>query len=151
MSNRISKTDREESIRNLRKLLRPGMTVYTILRHCSASGMSRVIGLVIPVKEYRDEYPKAADGSTDYDAKPRRVYTGIGMRAIGWNAARAMGDTFDHKHKGIKVGGCGMDMGFALVYNLGATLWPKGTRKPHGTRNGEPDTAGGYALNHRWL
>jgi hypothetical protein len=52
---------------------------------------------------------------------------------------------------GIKIGGCGMDMGFDLVYSLGATLWPNGTRKPHGTRNGEPDSAGGYALNHRWM
>ena len=22
---------------------------------------------------------------------------------------------------------------------------------PHGTRNGEPDSTGGYALKHRWL
>lgn len=148
---KISKSEREESIRQLRKLLRPGMTVYTILRHRSASGMSRVIDLVIPVKDYRNEYPKNADGTTDYDAKPRKVYKGLTMRAIGWNAARAMNDTWDHNREGIKVGGCGMDMGFHLVYNLGSTLWPKGTRKPHGTRNGQPDTAGGYALNHRWL
>jgi hypothetical protein len=62
-----------------------------------------------------------------------------------------MGDRFDRNREGIVVGGCGMDMGFHLVYNLGATLWPKGTEKPHGTRNGEPDTSGGYALKSRWI
>lgn len=44
-----------------------------------------------------------------------------------------------------------MDMGFHVVYALGSALWPDGTPAPHGTRNGEPDTAGGYALKHEWL
>jgi hypothetical protein len=148
---RINQTERDESIRNLRGMLKPGMTVYTILRHCSASGMLRVIDLVIPVKEYTDVYPKLDDGKTDWDAKPKRKYTGMGFRTLSWNAARAMNDTFDRQREGIKVSGCGMDMGFHLVYNLGATLWPKGTKKPHSSRNGEPDTSGGYALKQRWL
>ena len=45
----------------------------------------------------------------------------------------------------------GMDMGFAVVYDLGLSLWPAGTPAPHGTRNGEPDANGGYALKHSWL
>lgn len=73
------------------------------------------------------------------------------LRSIGWLAAEAMGDTYDRDRSGIKIGGAGMDMGFALVYALGRTLWPDGTKKPHGTRNGEPDRDGGYALNHSWL
>jgi hypothetical protein len=44
-----------------------------------------------------------------------------------------------------------MDVCFAAVYNLGRTLWPNGTDKPHGTRNGTPDTDGGYALKNRSL
>lgn len=32
-----------------------------------------------------------------------------------------------------------------------AMLKPDGAPAPHGTRNGEPDTAGGYALKHEWL
>jgi hypothetical protein len=52
---------------------------------------------------------------------------------------------------GIKVGGCGMDMGFGLIYNLGAVLWPMGTSAPHGRRNGKPDSDGGYALRQAWL
>lgn len=144
--------ERADALRQLRALLKPGAKVYTILRHASSSGMSRVIDLAIPVREYRDVYPRAADGSTDYDAKPRRVFVGLRIRNIGYLAARAMGYTFENgRHYGIRVGGCGMDMGFHLVYNLGATLWPKGTPKPHGMRNGEPDRCGGYALNHEWL
>lgn len=152
-----TKTEKLEAVAQLRKMLKPGSTVYTILRHCSASGMSRVIDLAIPCVEYRSEYPpKPADkadypGQVDYDAKPKRVRVGLQIRSIGWLAAKAMDDKFDRDRYGIKVGGCGMDMGFHLVYNLGATLWPKGTRKPHGTRNGEADTAGGYALKHAWL
>ena len=57
----------------------------------------------------------------------------------------------DAKHGGIKIAGCGEDLGFALGYELGMTLWPQGTPKPHGMRNGEPDSNGGYALKHRWI
>jgi hypothetical protein len=52
---------------------------------------------------------------------------------------------------GIKTGGCGMGMGFGLIYNLGAALWPMGTKTPHGRRNGKPDSDGGYALKQAWL
>ena len=55
------------------------------------------------------------------------------------------------KTGGLRVSGCGMDMGFHVVYNLGYALWPDGTPEPHGTRNGAPDSDGGYALKHRWL
>jgi hypothetical protein len=51
----------------------------------------------------------------------------------------------------LVIGGCGMDMGFHVVYTLGSYLWPAGPDKPRGTRNGEPDSDGGYALKHRWL
>lgn len=142
----------KESQDTLRKMLKPGDEVYCILRHRSASGMSRVIDLAIPYRDYRMVYPVKADGSTDYEAKPKKRYTGkMRIRSIGWLAAKAMGDNFDADRQGIKVSGCGMDMGFHTVYQLGAYLWPKGTPKPHGRRNGEPDSEGGYALKHAWL
>lgn len=125
--------DMEESREALRKLLNSGDKVYCILRHVSSSGMSRVIDLVIPTP---------AEGA--YDGK-------AGIRSIGWHAARAMGSTWDDKRQGIKIGGCGMDMGFALVYNLGHAVWPEGTPEPHSTRNGAPDSDGGYALKSVWL
>lgn len=126
-------TAREEACAKLRKWIKPGSTIYTVLRHRSASGMTRSIDLlqIIP----RDEYSKRPS-----------------LRQLSSLAAQAMGDRpIDCKHGGIKVGGCGMDMGFSLVYELGRALWPNGTRKPHGTRNGSPDTDGGYAIKHQWI
>lgn len=109
--------------KELRKILRPKSTVYIVLRSVSKSGMSREISaFAIHNGELRNLDGLVAD-------------------AIG----HAVGK------QGIKMHGCGMDMGFALVYSLGAALWPKGTAKPHGTRNGEPDRAGGYALKQLWV
>lgn len=71
--------------------------------------------------------------------------------SIDFWVSRALGLSIDRSHGGVKIGGAGMDMGFQLVYLLGATMWPNGTKKPHGRRNGQPDRAGGYALKHRWL
>lgn len=144
-------TERAEATSELRKILRPKQTVYCILRHCSASGMSRVIDLCVIAPNRETAYPKNADGSTNWEGKPRKLLRGYYIRSISHLAARAMGDKVDSKHDGIKIGGCGMDMGFALVYNWGRTVWPKGTPKPHGRRNGEPDSCGGYALKHSWL
>ena len=74
------------------------------------------------------------------------------MLCLDHLAAQLMGYRRDQKHDGgLACGGCGMDLGFHLVYSLGESLWPKGTRTPHGFRNGEPDTAGGYALRHEWI
>ena len=108
----------------LRKILAPGKTVYTILRHVSTSGMSSHISL-----------------TTIYEGEPRHLD----------NLVADLLDYRQHKHGGLIVTGYGMDMGFGLVYNLGAALWPDGTSTPHGTRNGEPDSTGGYALKHSWL
>ena len=116
--------EREDAKTFLLSILSPGSVVYTSLNSVSRSGMSREISL--------------------YATKDGEIVN------ITWHAAAALGDKTG-KTGGIKIGGCGMDMGFALVYNLGATLWPNGTQEPHGTRNGEPDTCGGYALKHHWM
>lgn len=110
----------------LLKLIKPGQTIYCVLRSVSKSGMQREISLFIATKN-----------------------KGVpGIRNIDTLAADLLLQTQD---RGIKQHGCGMDMGFDLVYRLGHALWPNGTRKPHGIRNGEPDKAGGYALKHSWL
>lgn len=113
-----------EARKELLETLKPGSKVYTVLRHVSASGMSRRIDLY-----------------TIENNEPRY---------LSGYAAKVMGMKL-HKDGGIVVGGCGMDMGFHLVYELGSALWPKGTPEPHGTRNGTPDRDGGYALKHHWL
>lgn len=114
-----SEREKMEAVERLREILKPGDTIYTVLKHVSASGMSRSIQLATVL-----------DGDI-FD--------------ITYYAARALGERIDAKHGGIRIGGCGMDMGFALVYDLGRALWPSGTR------NGEPDSAGGYALKQRWI
>ena len=109
--------------KELRKILKPKSTVYTVLRSVSKSGMSREISaFAIQKGELRNLDCLVAD-------------------AIGYVVGP----------HGIKMHGCGMDMGFALVHSLGAALWPKGTAKPHSQRNGEPDREGGYALKRQWL
>lgn len=165
-------TEKLESIERLREIIRPGDTIHTILRHRSASGMSRSISL-IKIHE---------DGGTSH---------------LDYHASRALGYTIDQKNGGIKVGGAGMDMGYHLVYNLGRTLFPTTYRcntcgyegqwatcpecitnnkaiagfecigqnedrskscpsndHVNGDRNYSPDhihSDGGYALRHRWL
>lgn len=59
---------------------------------------------------------------------------------------------------GSKVSGCGMDMGFALVYDLGRRLWPEGgsvkksQRRHQEERLGNKvETDGGYLLRHEWM
>lgn len=118
--------EKMEAIAELRAMLKPKDTIYCILRKVSRSGMKRVIDFNLCVNNE--------------------------MRSIGYlmSAADVYG-TWNNKESGMNVGGCGMDMGFAVVYNLGRMLWPNGTEKPHGTRNGEPDASGGYALKHSWL
>lgn len=108
----------------LLKLVKPGTAVYTILRHCSASGMQRRISLAV-----------VHDGQ---------------IRVIDALVADLTGNKA-HRDGGIVANGCGMDMGYHLVHSLGYHLWPAGTPEPHGTRNGQPDTSGGYALRHEWL
>lgn len=121
--------ERDEAIAQLRKWLKPGDTVHTILRHVSKSGMSREIGVVIWVK--------GCDLHPNYT-----IAKALGLR--------------QGKRDGLIMGGCGMDMGFALVYNLGRVLFPEGFKLAKGQhgRNGDKsgyDNDGGYALNQRWL
>lgn len=114
-----------QSLARLHEVLKPGDTVYTVLRSVASSGMSRCIDLYV----FRDNAP---------------IYlSGLAEDVMSYKRSR--------RGKGLVVSGCGMDMGFHLVYALGATMWPEGTPEPHGTRNGEPDSDGGYALKHSWL
>ena len=100
MSKRKTPQERDEARAELRKLLPPGATVHTITRHCSRSGMQRSISCIVQGDD--------------------------GPREITYLVARALDENIDQKHGGIKVGGCGMDMGFSLVYNLAYTLYPNG-------------------------
>ena len=147
ISEKIQK--KAESARYLRKLLNPGDTVYTMLRHVSRSGMQRRISCL--------------------------VGEGRAVTDITFDVARVLDENIKGRSGyvqdvGITRGGCGMDMGFDLVYHLSSVLFPDGfgcigNRCPandhsNGDRDytehstGQPHWhfgAGGYALRQRWL
>ena len=151
----IRETEKQDAIERLREWLKPGDTVYTILRNVSRSGMQREISLKAMHK----------DGSE-------------GMLHLDGNVALACGERIG-KHDGIVVGGCGMDMGFSLVYNLSSVLFREGYtcsgescrssehrgEYVYSGRDGNKRTwkagsekdgnmmhkDGGYALSQRWL
>lgn len=130
----------EDARAQLRAILPPGSTVYTVLRHVSASGMSRDIAC----------YAAPGDGERD-------------PRWITWWVATACGFRWNDDREAVRIGGAGMDMGFAIVYDLAHVLYPDGfecagERCPSNDHsNGDRDHTphhhgnGGYALRHRWL
>ena len=142
-----------DAITRLREVLKPGDTLFTILRNVSRSGMRREISIIKLVSA--DDY---------------RIWDHAIARALGCS----LGD------RGVHIRGGGMDMGFEIVYQLGQALFPDGFgvsgTTPNGRkvrpktkaeaatlvakgakfrdRNGDPsgwDNDGGYALNQRWL
>lgn len=83
---------------------------YTILRHVSKSGMRRTISV---------HYVEAATG---------RIFH------LNYAASVLLDRAMDPRRDGLVCKGCGMDMGFDLVYALSAVA-----------------TGDGYAIHHQWL
>lgn len=148
-----TKQERTEALDRLREMLSPGDTVHTVIRNVSRSGMSRSI----------DVYLMRPDGPRDVE---KLWLSGL--------VATACSMSYDEKRECIKIGGCGMDMGFALVYELSRQMWPKGfTCAGQGAirlgrlwcpsndhSNGDRDYSrrkshvhkdGGYALRQEWI
>lgn len=126
------KAEQQQAADYLRTLFPPGSTVVTVLLHTSRSGMLRSIGVL---------------GIEDGEIKD-----------VSWAVARALGWPFDRDRGGVKVSGCGMDMGFHLVHVLSATLYPEcggcvGEGCDHKTGEGSDHwhNKGGYALRRRWI
>lgn len=151
--------EKAEQVEQLRKWLKPGDTVYTVLDNVSRSGMSRTIRVVLMKCE---------------DGEPRDLHPNYAVSTVlGYRRAKR-GD-------GFVVGGCGMDMGFHVVHSLGYAIfgheaergvgeeanalrkaiyeadkfyWHQGGKKepPDWTKPSREWFAGaGYALKHRWL
>lgn len=117
--------DRDEAIAQLREWIKPGDTVYTILDHVSRSGMSRAIRVLVPtIGGLSVESVPPGGKPTDYVRKD-----GISVDFIHPN--RAVGKALGLRHwrrngreqDALVVGGCGMDMGFHLVYELSHVLY----------------------------
>lgn len=145
MTTTLTKAERiqrkAESLAFLRKHLNPGDAVYTLIAHVSRSGMSRDVRLFMP---YMAQNLRLA--TEERGAQVPRIMP------ITFYVAHATDSTLaDRGEWVIPMNGAGYDAGFELVYRLGRAIWPNGTPQPHGTRNGEPDSEGGYALKHEWL
>ncbi len=95
----------EEFVMKLRETLKPGDTLHTVLRSVSRSGMNRKI----------DVYKLYVNSNGEVDKS-----------WLSYWIAQAVGYTFDKKAEAISVTGCGMDMGFDVIYNLGRVLFPNG-------------------------
>jgi hypothetical protein len=117
------------AVNKLRQWIAPGQGVYTVLTHVAASGMSRRLKVLIAVNTDR----------------------GPAIHNVTRYVAEACGYSLNDREGSIVIGGCGFDAGFQVVYSLGHALWPEGTSEPHGMRNGQPDSDGGYALKHAWI
>lgn len=116
--------------------IKPGDTVYTKVNHVSRSGMSRNIEAYVM-----------------RDNEPVNIST----------SAATLLESPIAKDGGVKMGGCGMDMGFALVYDLAYRLFLDGfvcigekcpsNDHSNGDRDYSPHmhTEGGYALKQRWM
>jgi len=87
-----------EAKNSLKEILRPGDSISVHLNSVSSSGMTRHLTFLIA----------RIDGN--------------GIPFI-WNitrlVAKATGLRYNDKKEDLVVGGCGMDMGFAVVYDLG--------------------------------
>jgi hypothetical protein len=104
-----------------------GETVYGIVRHVSASGMSRVIDFYVM-----------------RDNKPCRIS----------HIIRDLCHLRFHKHyDGLVVHGCGMDMVFDTVYSLGRALYPRGFPRSYTAQDGSKvyEANGGYAFESEAL
>ena len=139
---RAKEREQQEAIEELRKLLKPGDKLTTVLRHRSSSGMSRAIDVYLFQNSNGD---------------------GVTKFWLSRLVAKACGYTFSDKYDALIAGGCGMDMGFSVVYDLSRTLFhdnfvcigkgcPSNDHN-NGDRNYEPHkhSDGGYALRQEWL
>lgn len=108
----ISKKEQQESMNYLKDMLKDGDTLYTTVNHVTKSGETRYIKTIL----IRDNQPLYLD----------------------YHISKVLDWSLSDKYNGIKVGGCGMDMGFHLVYTLSARLF--------GHAND-----GGYKIKQRWL
>ena len=145
------KTKKEEvakAIEYLREYFPVGSTVYTNLLRVSSSGMSRHISVhVIGLKENGKPY----------------IYNCSHL------IAQVLGYRRTKDGNALVVGGCGMDMGFSIAYNLASVLYRNefkcigeecrsndhtNDRDGSWTREkniGRLHSDAGYSLDHKWI
>lgn len=116
---------RKEAFDKLRAWIHPEDTIYTVLRHVSRSGESRDITVLIPV--------------------------GNEIVNVSYYVADLLDWSMNRERSAVKVSGCGMDMGWHLVYTLSRALFTDDEQpekmKLHPMRQSDC----GYWLTQRWL
>jgi hypothetical protein len=138
---KVTEEQKKEAFKALRKMLKPGDTVYTILRSVSASGMTRILDLY------------AIKGNVPC------YLTGYACNLLGY--ART--------NEGLKVQGCGSDAGNDVVHSLGYAVYPEGfkcigekgsKRCPHNSHSNTPHPKrdgkmfhekSGYVFRQEWI
>lgn len=133
----LKEQEKIEALDSLKGILKPGNEVYTSLKHVSSSGMTRHIQVLV------------AEGERITD--------------ISYLVGKALDYKMNKYGDGLVVSGCGMDMGFSVIYNLSSVLFKDGftclgdycpsNDHANGDRNRDPHEhkSGGYALKHRWI
>jgi len=130
---KYTKQEQENSVILLKKYLKPGDTLYTVLRHVSKSGMYRAI----------DCYSiKCVKGKVE-------------KQWLSYLVAKAIRERFDERWEAIGVSGGGMDMGYYLMMGLSYTLHGHNPKGDGGKSPGVSPRPGhyqaGYSLNHEWI
>lgn len=128
MNTKEKREQKEEARKALIEQLgiKPGDVIYSVIRKVSSSGMSRQI-----------DFYFISEG------KPYWISRRI-AQILDYSVAES---------GALKVRGCGMDMCFAVVYNLASQLWPGGDGNYKTRRNGMTgvETDGGYLLKSEVL
>lgn len=107
--------------RLLTHYINEGDTIYTVLRSVAPSGMSRTMSLKVAQNGRIVDLTYYASVVLDYPL-------------VEVNGSRA-----------VRVGGCGMDMGFHVVYSLARVLF-------RDKYEGQPEAVdAGYSLLQAWL
>lgn len=96
--------ERDEAIANLKRIVKKGDKLYTVIAHVSTSGMRREINL------YK--------------------ITNQGETYLSSYAAKALGRTIGNR-SGVICNGAGMSMTFELVYSLAQKLFGDGYALTH--------------------
>ena len=111
-------TEVTEAKNYLLKMFKTNKTVYTTLRNVSSNGMTRHIKVFTVSKN-------------PYTKKQEIVN-------ITWYVGKILDYRISEKTDSLIVGGCGMDMGFHVVYSLSSELYRGKNRS-------------GYVLKQQWI
>jgi len=122
---KYTKTEIQESLDLLKSWIKKGDLLHTKLNHVSKSGMTRHISIRHLKATNNAEYP-------------------VNVSNYDYHVARVLDLSEAPNYQGVKIGGCGMDMGFHLVYSLSRALFKDEPK-------GEGDRDHGYWIKQEWL